>query len=90
VGKKENCQVGVFLLGVTPAGTTLLDHQLCLPEDWAADAARRKKTRVPADVTFQTKPQIAAALWARCSVRFDWVIADEEFGRDEGRLLSFP
>jgi len=87
VGKKENCQVGVFLLGVTPGGTALLDHQLYLPEDWAADAARRKKTRVPPEVTFQTKPQIAAALWARSSTRFDWIIADEEFGRD-GNLLD--
>ena len=82
LGKKENCQVGVFLLGVTPTGTALLDHQLYLPKEWAEDAARRKKTRVPAEVTFQTKPQIAAALVARSSVRLDWVTADEEFGRD--------
>jgi SRSO17 transposase len=32
--------------------------------------------------TFQTKPQIAAALVARSAVRFDWLTADEEFGRD--------
>ena len=82
VGKKENCQVGVFLLGVTPAGTTLLDHQLYLPESWAGDVARRTKTRVPPEVTFQTKPQIAAALVARSITRFDWIVADEEFGRD--------
>ena len=82
MGKKENCQVGVFLLGATPAGTALLDHQLYLPETWAKDTARRKKTRVPSEVTFQTKPQIAAALVARSSVRFDWITADEEFGRD--------
>jgi SRSO17 transposase len=82
VGKKENCQVGVFLLGATPAGNVLLDHQLYLPEKWAGDAERRKKTRVPAEITFQTKPQIAAALVARSSVAFDWITADEEFGRD--------
>jgi SRSO17 transposase len=82
LGKNENCQVGVFLLGVTPAGSVLLDHQLYLPESWAADAARRKKTRVPAEIIFQTKPQIAAALVVRSRVHFDWVTADEEFGRD--------
>jgi SRSO17 transposase len=82
LGKKENCQVGVFLLGVTPAGNALLDHQLYLPETWAADEARRKKTRVPPEIMFQTKPQIAAALVARSAVRFDWITADEEFGRD--------
>ena len=86
LGKQENCQVGVFLLGATPGGTALLDHQLYLPETWAKDMARRKKTRVPPDITFQTKPQIAAALLARSSVRFDWVTADEEFGRDGGFL----
>jgi SRSO17 transposase len=86
VGKRENCQVGVFLLGVTPAGTALLDHQLYLPEAWATDAERRKKTRVPAEITFQTKPQIAAALVARSSVPFDWITADEEYGRDGGLL----
>jgi SRSO17 transposase len=82
VGKKENCQVGVFLLGATPAGNALLDHQLYLPEQWAADGKRRKKTRVPEAINFQTKPQIAAALVARSKVAFDWVTADEEFGRD--------
>jgi SRSO17 transposase len=86
LGKQENCQVGVFLVGATPAGSALLDHQLYLPESWAADAVRRKKTRVPADVRFQTKPQIAAGLLARCTTRFDWVLADEEFGRDGGFL----
>lgn len=34
LGKVENCQVGVFLLGVTPAGSALLDHQLYLPREW--------------------------------------------------------
>jgi SRSO17 transposase len=87
LGKEENCQVGVFLLGATPAGNVLLDYQLYLPESWAADAARRKKTRVPAEITFQTKPQIAATLLARSTVAFDWVTADEEFGRD-GALLD--
>jgi SRSO17 transposase len=87
LGKKENCQVGVFLLGVTPAGSVLLDHQLYLPETWAADAARRKETRVPAEIVFQTKPRTAGTLVDRCDVRFDWITADEEFGRD-GDLLD--
>lgn len=82
LGKQENCQVGVFLLGVTPAGNALLDQQLYLPENWASDLARRKKTRVPPEIVFQTKPQIAAALVARSTVPFDWITADEEFGRD--------
>jgi SRSO17 transposase len=30
-----------------------------LPEDWAKDAARRKKVHIPDDVVFKTKPRIA-------------------------------
>jgi len=86
VGKKENCQVGVFLVGVTPAGTALLEHQLYLPEGWAADTKRRRETAVPEDVTFRTKPQIAAALLGRVRqnglVPFDWVTADEFYGHN--------
>ena len=47
VGKQENCQVGVFLVGVTPAGTALLDHQLYLPKEWAADALATQEDARP-------------------------------------------
>jgi SRSO17 transposase len=86
LGKKENCQVGVFLVGVTPAGTALLDHQLYLPEEWAHDRHRRKKTRVPEEITFRTKPEIATGqirrVRANGHVDFDWITADELYGRN--------
>jgi SRSO17 transposase len=28
LGKEDNCQVGVFLVGVTPAGSALLGHRV--------------------------------------------------------------
>ena len=34
LGKEDNCQVGVFLIGVTPAGVALLDHRLYLHGSW--------------------------------------------------------
>lgn len=86
VGKKENCQVGVFLVGVTPAGSALLEQQLYLPETWANDAERRKKTSVPEDLAFQTKPQIGIELLRRTRshglVKFDWITADEFYGHN--------
>src|SRR6476659_9099468 len=64
LGKEDNCQVGVFLIGVTPAGSALLDHQLFLPEAWCESTRqaeeRREAAHIPKDVTFRTKPQIAA------------------------------
>ena len=86
VGKKENCQVGVFLIGVTPAGSALLEQQLYLPETWANDTDRRKETSVPEGISFQTKPQIAIELLRRTHrnglVPFDWVTADEFYGHN--------
>ena len=85
LGKKANCQVGVFLVGVTPAGSALLQHRLFLPQSWVDDGARRKKTRVPQEVGFQSKVEIAADLLQRTrdngAVTFDWVVADEGYGR---------
>ena len=44
LGKTTNCQVGVSLVGVTPAGVSALDAQLSLTEEWIADRNRRKMT----------------------------------------------
>ena len=89
LGKEDNCQVGVFLVGVTPAGSALLDHRLYLPESWCEATReakdRRDKAHIPEDVAFRTKPQIAAELIRNVAVlgqvELDWVVADEEYGR---------
>ena len=86
LGKKENCQVGVFLVGVTPAGCALLDHQLYLPQVWAKDKKRRDKVHVPKEIRFQTELKIAVSLLDRTQatgkVRFAWLTADETYGRN--------
>ena len=95
LGKKDNCQVGVFLTGVTPGGTALLGHQLYLPEQWcdgtAESTERRNKAHVPDGVTFQTKPEIAANLIRTVAVidavQLDWITADELYGRN-GHFLD--
>ncbi len=91
VGKRENCQVGVFLVGVTPAGTALLEQQLYLPKCWASDGRRRAKTAVPEELQFQTKPQIGIELLRRTQahglVHFDWLITDEFYGHN-GEFLD--
>jgi SRSO17 transposase len=92
VGKTVNCQVGVFLTGVTPAGVSALDAQLFLTEDRIADEPHRLKTRVPQEVRFQTKPQIAIEMLRRTlaagKVRFAWIIADALYGDSGGFLDS--
>jgi SRSO17 transposase len=94
LGKEDNCQVGVFLIGVTPAGMALLDHQLYLHPSWYAGpeaADRRAKVHVPEDWLFRTKPQIAATLVRNVAVlgtvTLDWLTADEAYGNN-GDLLD--
>lgn len=90
LGKEDNCQVGVFLVGVTPGGAALLDHRLYLPEGWCeatrACRDRREKAHIPEAIGFRTKPEIAAGLVRQAVasdvVRLDWVTADEEYGRN--------
>jgi SRSO17 transposase len=83
LGKVDNCQVGVFLAYATQAGYAPLDRRLYLPEDWADDEARREKCRVPLDITFQEKWQIALDLLDRSlpGLPHGWIVGDDEFGR---------
>jgi SRSO17 transposase len=89
LGKEDNCQVGVFLIGVTPAGAALLDHRLYLPEPWCEPTpgarGRREKAHIPEGVAFQPKARIAADLVRNVAVlgqtALDWVVADEEYGK---------
>jgi len=91
LGNTANCQVGVYLIGVTRADTAMLDTQLFLTKDWIKDRVRREKTRAPKEVRFRTEPQLAADMSRRTQaageVRFDWIVADELYG-DSGPLLD--
>jgi len=47
LGKVDNCVVGVHLSYAAPGFQCLLGSGLFLPEDWANDPERRKKTTCP-------------------------------------------
>jgi SRSO17 transposase len=84
-GRIENCQVGVFLAYASGRGRALVDRELYLPAEWAADAARRAEAHVPEQVGFATKPQLAQVMLARAlegGVPAGWVTADEVYGGD--------
>ncbi len=84
-GRIENCQIGVFLAYASAQGRTFLDRELYLPQEWAADRARREEAGVPAAVEFHTKPQLARAMLERAlaaAVPAAWVTGDEVYGGD--------
>ena len=86
LGKRANCQAGVFLAYATQRGYALLDRRLYLPEDWfsAAYADRRAACRVPEAVRFTTKPWLGwamiEAVVAAGNLSCRWVTCDEAFG----------
>ena len=87
-GKVDNCQVGVYLAYATPKGYTLLDRRLHLPEEWFSPeyATRRENCGIPEEITFHTHQEWAwemlQGVHQRGKVTFQWVLGDEEFGRD--------
>jgi SRSO17 transposase len=95
-GKVENCQSGVFVGYTSEKGYGLVASRLYLPERWfAADhAERRQETRVPPDLPFQTKPQIARALLAQIAQTHlfpaTWIGCDATFGADWAFLDAVP
>ena len=61
LGKQENCQVAVTISLANDTMSVPAAYRLYLPESWANDARRRRAARVPDDVTFATKIEIALA-----------------------------
>jgi SRSO17 transposase len=84
-GRVENSQVAVYLAYAAPAGHTLIDRRLYLPECWCEDPGRRAAAGVPDEVQFATKPALAtqmitAALDA--GLPAGAVTGDEVYGAD--------
>jgi len=58
-GKVTNCQVGVSLSVATWTQHLPIDFELYLPRDWTNDRARRKEAKIPDEVVFKTKLELA-------------------------------
>src|SRR5437762_7523012 len=59
LGKQDNCQVAVSLSLANHHASLPVAYRLYLPQDWAEDRDRRHKARIPEEVAFKTKPEIA-------------------------------
>jgi SRSO17 transposase len=84
-GRIENSQVGVFLCYASDKGAALVDRELYLPEEWAADGDRRRAAAVPEKTQFATKPELARRMIERAlkaGAACSWVAADEVYGNN--------
>jgi SRSO17 transposase len=87
VGKQENCRVAVSLSMTTETSSMPVAYRLYLPETWADDSQRRRKTGVPTEIVFHTKAEIALAQIRRARERGipeGVVLADAGYGTDTG------
>ena len=85
LGKQDNCRVAVSLSVANASSSLPVAWCLYLPEVWANDSKRRKKTGIPKEVSFQTKPVIA---WEQIRQALEDgvprapVLADAAYGND--------
>jgi SRSO17 transposase len=82
-GKVTNCQIGVSLCIATRSEHVPIDFELYLPKCWIEDPARRCEARIPEDVVFKTKPELAMELITRAvedKIPGEIVLVDSAYG----------
>lgn len=83
LGRQDNCQIATSLHLAGDQGSACIALRLYLPEQWSVDTDRRRKAKVPDDVAFLRKWEIAlqqldsALAWG---VRRHVVLADAGYG----------
>jgi SRSO17 transposase len=90
LGRVDNCQVLVTCHYVDRVFDWPVAGRLYLPESWAGDAARRVKARVPEEIVFATKGEIALELIDEAlaaEVKPRAAVFDAGYG-DQPRLLD--
>jgi SRSO17 transposase len=95
-GKITNCQIAVSLSITTKTEHLPVDFELYLPKCWTNDPLRRAEARIPDDIEFRTKPELAIEMIKRAvadELPPGVVLGDSAFGdssefREQIRLLN--
>ncbi len=87
LGKIDNCQVTVSVHAAGSRGTLPLGWRLYLPEEWCDDLPRRRRAKIPDQVGFETKPELAAGLAEQAAgweIPLAPILADQAYGDNNG------
>ncbi len=96
LGKRENCQAGVFTSYASDKGVGLIDSRLYLPEKWFGEDFKQKREdcQISEGTTFKTKNELAKEmvndiLQSRV-FEIQCIGCDASFGSDHTFLDSLP
>lgn len=84
-GRVSNAINVVYCSFVVKTGHALVCARPYLPREWATDADRRARARVPEELAFATKPQLGRQILADLHTEGrlpPWVTGDEVYGGD--------
>ena len=96
LGKTDNYQAGVFIGYSGSKGYGLVDRRLYLPKVWFTEEYQDLRIRcgVPEEVTFATKPQLAAQMINQVLASGDfqarWIGCDSTFASDPKFRAALP
>lgn len=82
-GKTTNCQVAVSLTVATEHAHLPVDMQLYMPQSWADDPARRERAKIPGELEYRPKWQIAVEMFENAlaaGIPLGVVLADADYG----------
>jgi len=91
LGKQDNGQVAVGLIGCCRHYYSMINLRLFMPKNWQDDKKRRKKAKIPDQITHQTKPAIALEMIKDAinrGFKFSWVGFDALYGMDLSLLQA--
>ncbi len=84
-GRIENSQIGVFLCYAGKGGSSLLDRELYVPQEWIEDRERCREAGIPERVESNHQAGIGAAMIERtldAGTPCGWVTGDEVYGHE--------
>lgn len=84
VGKITNAVNVVYATYASAFGHAIVGCRLYLPAEWVEDERRRRRARVPEEVTFATKPQLAVEILEEVHAQGQlpgWISGDEVYGQ---------
>jgi SRSO17 transposase len=84
-GKITNAVNIVYATYASRLGHAIVAARLYLPEEWANDPHRRAAAKLPEQISFKTKPELAIEMLAELACEGSlppWVSADEVYGQN--------